>query len=130
MCGKRNCVPSFARNPMAVEPGIAGRTWTPVHRFNEQEQIPCLLPNVDLPVMGDGDFYSVYYSAGVLLEAEFMAVKLPAGMRRVVQVFRADDIGAAAAKSLMGHGKLFVRNPVALAKVVESRHPRYLRRLR
>ena len=30
--------------------------------------------------MGDGDFYSVYYSAGVLLEAEFMAVKSPAGM--------------------------------------------------
>jgi hypothetical protein len=50
--------------------------------------IPRLLPNVNLPVMGDGDFYSVYYSAGVLLEAEHIAVKLPAGTKRVVQVFR------------------------------------------
>jgi hypothetical protein len=64
---------------MAVVSGIAGRTSAAVHRFCEQEQIPCLLPNVDLPVMGDGDFYSVYYSAGVLLEAELMAVKLPDG---------------------------------------------------
>jgi hypothetical protein len=85
---------------MAVVSGIAGRTWAPVHRFCEQEQIPCLLPNVDLPVVGDGDFYSVYYSAGVLLEAELVAARLPAGTHRVVQVYRDNDIGAAAAKSL------------------------------
>jgi hypothetical protein len=85
---------------MAVVSGIGGRTWAPVHRFCEEEQIPCLLPNVDLPVLNDGDFYSVYYSAGVLLEAKLLAARLPAGTQRVVQVYRADDIGAAAAKSL------------------------------
>jgi hypothetical protein len=87
---------------MAVVSGIAGRTWAPVHRFCEQEQLPCLLPNVDLPVIHDGDFYSVYFSAGVLLEAELLAARLPAGTHHVVQVYREDDIGAAAAQSLAG----------------------------
>jgi hypothetical protein len=85
---------------MAVISGISGRTWAPVHRFCELEQLPCLLPNVDLPVLHDGDFYSVYYSAGVLLEAELLAARLPAGAHRVVQIYREDDIGAAAAHSL------------------------------
>jgi Cytochrome c len=84
---------------MAVVSGISGRTWAPVQRFCEQEQLPCLLPNVDLPVAHDGDFYSVYFSAGVLLEAELLAVRLPAGTRHVLQVYREDDIGAAAAQS-------------------------------
>jgi hypothetical protein len=84
---------------MAVISGISGRTWAPVHRFCEQEQIPCLLPNVDLPVLRDGDFYSVYFSGGVLLEAALLAARLPAGTQRAVQVYREDDIGAAAAQS-------------------------------
>ena len=90
----------LAEPVMAVVSGISGRTWAPVHRFCEQEQIPCLLPNVDLPVVHEGDFYSVYFSAGVLLEAEMLAARLPAGTRRLVQVYRDDDIGAAAAQSV------------------------------
>src|ERR1700675_3182019 len=91
---------------MAVVSGIAGRTWAPVHRFCEQEQLPCLLPNVDLPVIHDGDFYSVYFSAGVLLEAELLAARLPAGAQHVVQVYREDDIGAAAAQSFPTAGAI------------------------
>jgi hypothetical protein len=90
----------LAEPVMAVVSGISGRTWAPVHRFCEQEKLPCLLPNVDLPVVHDGDFYSVYFSAGVLLEAELLAARLPAGTQHVVQVYREDDIGAAAAQSL------------------------------
>ena len=37
-------------------------------------------------------------SGGVLLEAELMAVKLLAGTKRGVHVFRADDFGAAVGK--------------------------------
>jgi hypothetical protein len=95
---------------MAVVSGISGHTWEPVHRFCEQEQLPCLLPNVDLPVAHDGDFYSVYFSAGVLLEAELLAARLPAGTQHVVQVYREDDIGAAAAKSLPVAGGIQVDN--------------------
>jgi hypothetical protein len=85
---------------MAVLSGIAGRAWWPIHRFCEQAQLPCLLPNVDLPVQHEGDFYSVYYSAGVLLEGALIAARLPAGTHHVVQVYRADDIGESAAKAL------------------------------
>jgi hypothetical protein len=84
---------------LAVISGMAGRTWEPVHLFCEQQQLPCLLPNADLPVVHAGDFYSVYFSGGVLLEAELLAARLPAGTQRVVQVYRDDDIGAAAAKA-------------------------------
>jgi hypothetical protein len=94
------------REPVfAVISGIAGSTWAPVHRFCESESIPCLLPNVDLPVVAPDDFYPVYYSKGVLLEAELIARALQDGLpservRRVVQLYRTGDIGAAAAAAL------------------------------
>jgi hypothetical protein len=95
---------------MAVVSGISGRTWAPVHRFCEREQLPCLLPNVDLPVIRGGDFYSVYFSAGVLLEAELLAARLPPGTQHVVQVYREDDIGAAAAQSFPAAAGIRVDN--------------------
>jgi len=94
------------REPVfAVISGIAGSTWAPVHRFCESESIPCLLPNVDLPVVAPDDFYPVYYSKGVLLEAELIARALQDGppsehARRVLQLYRPGDIGAAAAAAL------------------------------
>ncbi len=103
---------------MAVVSGIAGRAWWPIHQFCEDAQLPCLLPNVDLPVEHEGDFYSVYYSAGVLLEAELIAARLPASTRHVVQVYRADDIGAPAAKALaasMAQRSISVDNEVLTA---------------
>jgi hypothetical protein len=100
----------LAEPVMAVVSGISGRTWAPVHRFCEQEKLPCLLPNADLPVVHDGDFYSVYFSAGVLLEAELLAARLPAGTQHVVQVYREDDIGAAAAQSFPAADGIRVHN--------------------
>jgi len=90
----------------AVVSGLGSSTWEPVHRFCERQQIPCLLPNVDLPVVAPDDFYSVYFSQGVLLEAQLIAARLsrpaPQGAAgvRIVQVFRRDDVGAAAAARL------------------------------
>jgi len=89
----------------AVLSGLGGRTWAPVHRFCEQASIPCLLPNVDLPVAAEQDFYPVYYSKGVLLEAQLITRQLTGqrqklGLRRVVQVYREGDVGAAAAGAL------------------------------
>lgn len=89
----------------AVISGLGGKTWAPVHHFCEQESLPCLLPNVELPLVAEDDFYPVYFSKGVLLEAELIAHRLrekPAASarRRVVQVYREDDIGSEAAKAL------------------------------
>lgn len=96
----------FRADPVfALVSGVGGRTWEPVHRFCERASIPCLMPNVDLPVVSEGDYYPVYYSRGVLLEADVIASRLKSETggeptRRIVQVFRADDIGAAAAREL------------------------------
>ncbi len=99
------------RKRLAAEPvfavisGAGGSTWEPVHRFCEAESLPCLFPNVEAPVGNDGDFYSVYFSQGVLLEAQLIARQIrefPAErpLRRVVQVFRSGDVGQQAAAAL------------------------------
>jgi hypothetical protein len=93
----------------AVISGLGARTWAPVHRFCQAAKLPCLLPNVELPVVMEGDFYPVYFSRGVLLEADLMASLLtdPAARgsnrvraRRLVQVYRQGDIGETAARAL------------------------------
>lgn len=85
----------------AVLSGIGGSDWSPVHRFCEAASLPCLFPNVALPVDAERDFYSLYFSKGVLLEAELIARQLAApGGRRVVQVFVAGSAGEAAARHL------------------------------
>jgi len=103
------------RKRLAAEPvfavisGLGGRTWEPVHRFCQAAKLPCLLPNVDLPVVAEEDFYPVYFSRGVLLEADliagWMAERQVASddtrsLRRLVQVYRRDDVGEAAAAAL------------------------------
>jgi hypothetical protein len=95
----------FATEPIfAVISGLGRSDWAPVHRFCQAQSLPCLLPNVDLPVVAEDDFYPVYYSKGVLLEAQIIASRLQPppgpGERHVIQVFRADDIGAAGAAAL------------------------------
>jgi cytochrome c len=101
----------LAREPVfAVISGIGGGTWEPVHRFCEHSKLPCLFPNVDLPVISERDFYDVYFSKGVLLEAQLIANRVrswpdtgegaSAGRRRLVQVYRRGDIGEAAAGQL------------------------------
>ena len=96
---------------LAAEPvfaaisGVGGKTWAPVHHFCEQASLPCLFANVDLPVVAEDDFHSLYLSKGVLLEVGLIAHQLsdPApqpSIRRLVQVYRADDVGEAAANAL------------------------------
>jgi hypothetical protein len=95
------------REPVfAVISGLGGARWEPVHRFCEHEAIPCLLPNVDLPVVAKEDFYPIYFSQGVLLEARLVATRLraepvQAGVQgRIVQLFRSDDVGEVAAAAV------------------------------
>jgi hypothetical protein len=100
---------SQLRKRLAAEPvfavisGLGGSDWEPVHRFCEEESLPCLFPNVEAPAGGDGDFYSVYFSRGVLLEAQLIARQLEAQgqpIRRIVQLFRKADVGERAATAL------------------------------
>lgn len=106
----------------ALISGVGGSNWAPVHRFCETEKVPCILPNVDLPVVAEGDFYSVYYSRGVLLESQLLAHRLAAsdatGIHRVVQVYRNGDIGAAAAAEL--HAVLAARGLATIERALPS----------
>jgi hypothetical protein len=87
----------------AVLSGLGGSNWGPVQRFCEEESLPCLFPNVEAPSGKDSDFYSVYFSRGVLLEAQLIANELADSSERphrLVQVFRAGDVGEDAAQAL------------------------------
>jgi hypothetical protein len=87
----------------AVISGLGGAHWEPVQRFCEKAALPCLFPNVEAPAGHDSDFYTVYFSRGVLLEAQLIARELAdAGARpqRIVQVYRTGDVGEAAARAL------------------------------
>ncbi|GAC1460237.1 MAG: ABC transporter substrate-binding protein [Steroidobacteraceae bacterium] len=97
----------------AVLSGLAGSNWAPVHEFCEQNAIPCLFPNVEVPVIAERDFYPMYFSKGVLLEAQLIAQSIlgpdnhkAAG--EVEQVYREGDSGGPAAEALAaqlkGHG--------------------------
>jgi hypothetical protein len=90
----------------AVISGLGGRSWAPVHAFCERAALPCLFPNVEAPPEGaDQDFYSMYFSRGVRLEADLIGKHLldaaggpPAS--RVLQIYRAADSGEAGASKL------------------------------
>jgi hypothetical protein len=97
------------RRRLAAEPvfavlsGLGGSHWEPVQKFCEHESLPCLFPNVEAPTGDDADFYSVYLSRGVLLEAQLIAREFADATerpKRVVQVFRAGDVGESAARVL------------------------------
>jgi Cytochrome c len=97
------------REHLATEPvfavisGLGGAHWEPVQRFCEQAALPCLFPNTEAPAGHDSDFYTVYFSRGVLLEAELIARELADAKerpRRILQVYRTGDVGEAAARAL------------------------------
>jgi len=115
----------LAEEPVfAVLSGLGGLEWGPVHDFCERSALPCLFPNVEAPpAQADRDFYSMYYSRGVLLEADLAAHSLTGnppktGPRQVVQVLREGDVGEAAAKALT---EALVAQPVRVSQRVVPR---------
>jgi len=67
----------YRKQPVfALIGGLAAGSWQPVQEFCKAQQIPCLLPDIDLPPDDVSDFYSYYYSRGLLLEADIIASTL------------------------------------------------------
>jgi hypothetical protein len=95
----------YAEAPVfAVLSSLGGAQWSPVHRFCERAKLPCVLPNIELAPPAEGDFYSVYFSAGLTLEAAALAKYLKeqddtSRAVRAVQIF-ADAAGERAAAAL------------------------------
>jgi hypothetical protein len=92
----------------AVLSGIGAGEWAPVHRFCQAEHLPCLFPNVAVPTDAEQDFYNVYLSRGLLLDASLIASDLrsraAAGGLRLLQVYsagRGGDLAAARLQELV-----------------------------
>ena len=114
----------MAKEPvLAVVSGLGGSNWAPVHEFCEKAAVPCLFPNTDVPVDDRRDFYPLYFSKGVLLEAELIAKAIPVSGEgvppvTVQQIYRAGDSGEAAAPVLAAELKrrgIAVRSQVLAA---------------
>lgn len=88
---------------LALASGL-GTLWQPVDAFCAQHKVPCWFPSVDaMPAPAGAQ--SLYFQAGVRLEAQVLARhlrELPPGRRpaKLVQFYRNDALGAAAARAL------------------------------
>jgi hypothetical protein len=97
----------FRKEPvLAVVSGLGGKNWAPVHAFCERKALPCLFPNVEVPPeAADHDFYSLYFSRGVELEAGLIANRIlnpdsGKAAKVVHQLYRAGDSGEVGAQTL------------------------------
>jgi ABC-type branched-subunit amino acid transport system substrate-binding protein len=64
----------YRKQPVfALIGGLSSGSWQPVHDFCKAQQMPCILPDIDLPPEDVSDFYSFYFSRGLLLEADIIA---------------------------------------------------------
>ena len=93
----------YQKEPVfAILGGITSGDWQPIHQFCEDNRIPCLFPNTDLPVISDKDWYTLYLSKGYYQEGESVARYLASNGQMVqgktiVQMVRSSREGRALA---------------------------------
>ena len=90
----------------ALLSGVGGSEWAPVHRFCEQHRVPCVLPSLEVAPDPAGDYYSLYFSPGLGLEARILARYLAddkvvgSGGLNIVQVY--SDASGRQASDVLG----------------------------
>jgi hypothetical protein len=104
----------YKKQPVfALLSGVGEKSWRPVHDFCERNEVPCLFPNTNLPVISTSGAYCLYLSGGLTVEAEALAKHLlervkPGEDARILQVYRDAGGGPVLAntlrRSLMEHG--------------------------
>lgn len=90
------------RQPVfALVSGLGNASWRPIHEFSERFEVPCIFPQVDVPVLAERDFYTVYLSKGMALEAQALAkfLRNAGGRGPVTQVSGRDEASAAGAEA-------------------------------
>jgi ABC-type branched-subunit amino acid transport system substrate-binding protein len=116
----------YRKQPVfAILGGIVPGKWAPIHEFCEKNQIPCIFPFTDLPVISGTDWYTLYFSEGFYQEGEAAAkylsrvIDLPPD-KQIVQVFRDNDEGNALVRGFADtwkkHGKASLVNRTISAK--------------
>jgi hypothetical protein len=108
-----------AQPVFALVSGLGAGQWMPVHDFCERQKVACWFPSVDaLPVSAANDFYSLYFSNGVALEAEVLARHLStAKPARLIQLHRGDVAGRTGA----AHLQTLLASPAQQIPVVTRR---------
>jgi Cytochrome c len=91
-----------AQPVFAVLSGIGTGDWRPIHEFCEYKELPCLLPNTAIPAIESDDFYTLYFSRGLTLEAEVLVAQLSKAVApaNLLQVYRGDAAGLTASGAL------------------------------
>lgn len=87
----------------AVVGGIVLGSWDGPSKFCDAHRIPCLFPDTELPAWPPSTRgYTVYYSAGLILEAKTIANFLARGdkKQRIVQIAAGDSFGKVPANVL------------------------------
>ena len=90
----------YSKRPVfALIGGLSSGSWQPVHDFCKAQKMPCILPDIDLPPDDVSDFYSFYYSRGLLLEADIIAsaIKSKNLGANVLTIVDSGNVGAVAA---------------------------------
>ena len=94
--------------------GLSNSPWGPISNFCERNEIPCLFPGTDLADAEKGDFYTLYYSHGLNLEAGLIAHHLAEqSVSNVIQVF----CGAGPAQAAAGLRGLLESKQVSVEDV-------------
>lgn len=90
-----------AQPVFAMVSGLGNASWRPIHEFSEHFEVPCIFPQVDVPVLAEHDFYTVYLSRGMTLEAQALAKFLLSQSVRgpVTQVYGPDEAAVTAAEA-------------------------------
>jgi cytochrome c553/DNA-binding NarL/FixJ family response regulator len=93
----------YSKQPVfALIGGLGASSWRPIHEFSERLDIPCVFPQADLPVHEGPNYYTFYFSKGVVLEAQVLAKFLRdrGTQGKILQVYRRAEVSSAAAAAL------------------------------
>ena len=108
----------YRKTPVfAILGGISNRPWQPIHDFCETNQIPCLFPITDLPVISNTAWYTYYASKGFYQEGEtaarFLNSTIPVGTgHKVLQIVRSTPQGEALASGFISAWSEAGQSPV------------------
>ncbi len=87
----------------AVVSGLTRGPWKRIGDFCDQQRLPCLFPNSELPRLSDVEYgYSLYFSGGLALEASALASyisQLPQRPEQLTQLWHSDPYGEVPAKA-------------------------------
>lgn len=85
----------------AVVGGVGRERWQAVHDFCESERVPCLFPHIATPPQqARDDFYSIYFSSGLRLEAQTLVSDLGSGSQGSILQLRRDGTAAEASREV------------------------------